>query len=370
MNMLRPVPRVNGLAQRAPGGAPVGMNYVQMLAGSSARRVGVNGTRGLYNAVVGKGPGVTVVPLIRTPAQGVLVSARSMFAAGTTKVGPGGAQRPGGLAGMGSGSWDNEAAAQAAMGKPLQAGEFYSNAPPYPLWDPNTWQHKRACELGQKGMETPCSRYGTPFGRPFQVTQSANPGEAATLRSIKDVLSQFEARLRAGTIDPDSAFPTGTATIAALADEGNRSLYNDVTTLHDTLIPSARTVGRMYRSLNSASASPTTPVATTPATTTPATPTTPTTPTYVYVGQPSGGSSDPYLTNIPNDLYGGYADPVTGTVAAPSGGSGTMVTAPGAKAAIAPAKSKAGGAAIAVGLVVVLGGAYAFSRRKRKSRSR
>lgn len=363
MNMLRPVPRVNGLDQKAPGGAPVGMNYVQMLAAASARRVGVNGTRGLYNAVVGKGPGVTVVPLLRTPAQGVLYSARSMWATGTTKVGPGGARGPGlaGIAGLGT----TEDEARSHLGTPKQANEWITESSKDSLWNCQSYTHKRACEIGQKGMEGACKPCGTPFGSPATAV-SSNPAEAATLRSIKDVLSQFEARLRAGSIDPDSSYPTGTDPIAPLSDESNRSLYNDVTTLHDTLIPGARTVGRMYRSLNSASSGSS---SSTTTTTGGSGTTTTQDPQIVYVQQPSSGSSsdDPYLTNIPNDLYGGAVDPVTGTVAPPSSGPGTVTRAPSAAPAIATKRSGSA-AAIGLGVLALVGVAVVVSRRKKRSR--
>lgn len=101
--------------------------------------------------------------------------------------------RPRSLRGLG-GTWDNEATAKSMMGKPKAAGEFYYNAAPFPLWDGTTYQHKRACELGQKGMEGACKRFGTPFGvmTAAPVSTSAYPDYALADRNLKRMIDNVQ----------------------------------------------------------------------------------------------------------------------------------------------------------------------------------
>lgn len=101
--------------------------------------------------------------------------------------------RPRALRGLG-GTWDNEATAKSMMGKPKAAGEFYYNAAPFPLWDGTTYQHKRACELGQKGMEAACARFGTPFGvmTAAPAPTSTYPDYALADRQLKRMIDNVQ----------------------------------------------------------------------------------------------------------------------------------------------------------------------------------
>lgn len=69
------------------------------------------------------------------------------------------------LAGLGDAAADNEALNQSRLGQPKLPGEWVTPSFKNALWDCNTACHKRACEIGQPGMEGACKPCGTPFGK-------------------------------------------------------------------------------------------------------------------------------------------------------------------------------------------------------------
>lgn len=80
--------------------------------------------------------------------------------------------RPSVLAGLGT----TESEAASRLGTPKQPGEWIT--PPYKdaLWDCKSYAHKRACEIGQPGMEGACRPCGTPFGKSATSTPSTPSG--------------------------------------------------------------------------------------------------------------------------------------------------------------------------------------------------
>lgn len=341
---LRPVPRVDRRYQPPPGGAVVGMNYVTALAAAARRGGGSAGSRGYYPATVGQGVRARVIPLVLTPATGVYRSQLGGWPV-SRKIGHG-------MAGMGEQitleSW-GKARAEKDMGGAVVSMNLAQKLSKAGCTSGSTFGFKDSMLWVDKGCR------GV-----FDVTLASGVGdEGARLKAAKDVLDQFERQLRSGAINPDAALPTGTAALGNPTNPANQSLYADIVVLRDTLIPSARDVGRMYWSLrnqSSGSGGTTTDV-----------PVTPVTPAPVQRSDVTPYGSGSFSTNIPNDLYGGGVDPVTGTPTSPQApGPTTTVQAP---VATAEARRRVSpGVAIAFGVAVVGAIAYAIHRRSRRGR--
>lgn len=344
---LRPVSRVDRRYQPPPGGAVVGMNYVTALAAAARRGGGSAGSRGYYPATVGQGVRARVIPLVLTPATGVYRSQLGGWPV-SRKIGHG-------MAGMGEQitleSW-GKARAEKDMGGAVVSMNLAQKLSKAGCTSGSTFGFKDSMLWVDKGCR------GV-----FDVTLASGVGdEGARLKAAKDVLDQFERQLRSGAINPDAALPTGTAALGNPTNPANQSIYADIVVLRDTLIPSARDVGRMYWSLRNGVVSG--PGATT---TVPAGTTTPVPVPVSAVTPAPYGSSGAFSTNIPNDLYGGGVDPVTGTPSSPQApGPTTTVQAP---VATAEARRRVSpGVAIAVGVAVVGAIAFAISRRSKARR--
>ncbi len=59
----------------------------------------------------------------------------------------------------------NEILNKSRLGKPKLPGEWVTPSYKDALWNCSTYCHKRACEIGQRGMEGACKPCGTPFGK-------------------------------------------------------------------------------------------------------------------------------------------------------------------------------------------------------------
>lgn len=364
-----------------PTGAVVVSSQVRdAMAALVSRGNGAVGTRHTVRRVPGGAvPPVGQVPLASTPGSaparrtgqyGGLPSTVSMRA-GTSRAVPNGkgfdmwsATVRYGL----SGEWDNEEKAKSMMGKPKAPGEFYSNAPPYPLWDGNTWQHKRACELGQRGMEGACKRFGTPFGAP-----SAAPVDtgSALYRNALSSLKTFYDQVRNAQIDPKSPLPGELGTLSAPASDAStaeKSAWDDFSYMRGTSLPSARREGQiLWDAAHYVAPTYTPPASTTPASTTTTTTTAiePVNSGTVYYQQPA-----PVTTYVGPEMY-----PENPTMAPSQAGTQRINTpdqaaaaqAEAEKAAIAEAQGRKTKTGVGIGIVAAVGlGLFMFAKRKKR----
>lgn len=133
-----------------------------------------------------------------------------------------------------------EAEAQSRIGTPKQPGEWIT---PYEgvagtssssLWRCDSWGHKRACEIGQPGMEGACRPCGTPFGVPARPptttppTTVTYPDYALADRQIKRMIDNVQTcQIPSTSVVPQSltlAPPDGNAPASVIAAYDSYSL--------------------------------------------------------------------------------------------------------------------------------------------------
>lgn len=336
---MRPVTRVDRRYLPPPGGAVVGVNYVQAMAAQAARGGGPVGTRAFYSAVQGHGRTTRVIPLVATPAVGVERAARGTWLPGATRIGHG-------MAGLGEQitleSWGKKRNTK-DMGGPVAKMTVSEQLSQSPCSEGASFGYQGSQLWVDKGCRAV-----------FDVALVSGVGEEGQrLKAAVDVLNQFERQLRSGSVPPDAALPAGTDGFGTPTNPANQSLYGDYVVLRDTLIPSARDVGRMYWSLRNQASSGSSGGAVSD----------PSTGAIVPTGSSSGGGS--FQTNIPNDLYGGASDPTTGLPSTPTVPTTTVVGSPTAAAA---ARRRVPTSAYVVGGVLVVGGVALLLRHLRKRR--
>jgi len=381
-------PASTGLTSLPPGviagptGAVVVSSQVRdAMAALVHRGNGAVGTRHTVNRVPGGFlPPVGQVPLASTPGSaparrtgeyGGLGSPISMRA-GTARAVPSGkgfemwsATTYYGLNGLGT----TEDEARANLGKPKQPNEWITESVKNSLWDCNSYTHKRACEIGQKGMKGACAPCGTPFGSPGTQVDTGS----ALYRNALSSLKTFYDQVRNAQIDPKSPLPGELGTLSAPpqdASSAEKSAWDDFSYLRGTSLPSARREGQiLWDAAHYVAPTYTPPASTTPAPTTTTTTTAiePASSGTVYYQQPAA-----VTTYVGPELY-----PENPTMAPTQAGTQRINTpeqiaaAQAEQAALAAqadqgsSKTKTG---VGIGIVAAVGiGLFMFAKRKRKA---
>lgn len=377
-----------GVLAGPPGAVVVGPELARAMAVFSSRGNGPTGTRHTVTPI--RGGAVPPTPRVDSGRGQDYVVGRGtstgsnlgqvQMRAGTSRAVPNGKgfQMYSATIRYGLGTTEDEAGSR--LGTPKQPNEWITPSSPNSLWDCNSKTHKRACEIGQPGMEGACRPCGTPFG----VPSAGNDTGSRVYRNALSAIQTLYDQIRNAQINPQTALPGELGTLAAPpadASAAEKSAWDDFRYIRDTALPIGRREGQILWDAEHAAppAPPITPPPVTPGTTPPT--------TTVPVGTIQQGANGQsyrwdgttwvlYVAGSPTDVNpgGGGATfvgptlyPDDPTIPPTQAGTGRVyppTPVPAADDSVKPKSHKAG---VGIGVVAILGiGLFAWSRRKKR----